>query len=81
MFLSVLRLGPGGCYKHFNKIYDNVLGIGIPDLLMNLMSCHGFSKNKYPVVILKFHKGCLNTISQKDSLILIALLLIWENSI
>ena len=32
------------------------MGIGIPDLLTNLMSCHGFLKNKDPVVILKFPK-------------------------
>ena len=53
MFLSVLRLGPGGCYKNFNKMYDNVLGIGISDLLINLMPCHDFLKNKDSVVILK----------------------------
>ena len=38
------------------KSYDNILGIGIPDPLMNLMSCHGFLKNKYSVVILKCSK-------------------------
>ena len=54
--LSELRLGSGGVYKNFNKSYDNLLGIGIPYLLMNLMSCHGFLKNKDPVVILKFPK-------------------------
>ena len=47
-------LGSGGSYKHANKSYDNILGILIPDLLMNLMSCNGFLKNKYPVVIIKF---------------------------
>ena len=40
--------------KTCKKSYDNVLGIGIPDLLMNLMSCHGFLKNKDYVFILKF---------------------------
>ena len=30
------------------------MGIGIPDLLMNLMSCNSFLRNKYSVVILKF---------------------------
>ena len=34
-----------------------MLGIGIPDLLMNLMSCHGFLKNKYSAVILKCPKS------------------------
>ena len=51
--LSELRLGSSGSYKHANKSYDNALGIGIPDLLINVMSCHGFLKNKYYVVILK----------------------------
>ena len=44
----------GESYKHFKKSYDNVLGIGITDLLMNLMSCHGFLKNKDSVVIIKY---------------------------
>ena len=35
------------------------MGIGIPDFLMNLMSCHGFLKNKNPVVVLKFPKRML----------------------
>ena len=48
---SDLRLGPGGSYKYFNKSYDNVLGFGIPDLLMNLLSCHRFLKNNDSVVI------------------------------
>ena len=52
--VSEIRLGSGGSYKHVNNSYDNVLGIGIPDLLMNLISCHGFLKKKDSVVILKF---------------------------
>ena len=32
------------------------MGIGIPDLLMNLMYFHGFLRNKDPVVVLKFTK-------------------------
>ena len=51
--LSDLCLGVSGRYKHLDKNYDNVLGIGIPDLLLNLLSCHGFSKNSESVVILK----------------------------
>ena len=51
--LSYLRLGVGGSYKHLDKKYDNVLGFGIPDLLMNLLSCHGFLKNNDYVVIIK----------------------------
>ena len=32
------------------------LGIGIPDLLMNLLSCHGFLKSINSIVILNFLK-------------------------
>ena len=59
MFLSELPVGIGGGFKHRNKSYDKILRIGIPDLLMNLMSCHGFFKNKNPVVILKCPKRML----------------------
>ena len=34
--------------------YDNVLRICIPDLLLNFLSCHGFSRNNEYVVILKY---------------------------
>ena len=51
---SELRLGPGGSYKNFNKSYDNVLGFGISDLLLDFLSCHGFLNNNESVVILKF---------------------------
>ena len=37
--LSDLRLGVSGRYKHLDKDYENVLGFGIPDLLLNLLSC------------------------------------------
>ena len=40
--LSELCLGSGGQFKLEEKSYEKILGIGIPDLLMNLMSCHGF---------------------------------------
>ena len=51
--LSDLRLGISGRYKHLDKNYDNVLGFRIPDLLLNLLSCQGFSSNNESVVILK----------------------------
>ena len=38
-------MGSGGGSKHGDKSFDRILGIGIPDLLMNLMSCHGFLKS------------------------------------
>ena len=40
-------------YKHYDTDYDNVLGIGIPDILLIFLSCHGFSKNSESVVIIK----------------------------
>ena len=51
--LSDLRLGVTGTYKCFDTDYDSVLGIGIPDILLNCFSCHGFSKNNESIVILK----------------------------
>ena len=51
--LSYLRVVVGGSYKHLGKKYDNVLGFGIPDLLLNLLSCQGLLKNNESVVILK----------------------------
>ena len=37
-----LPVDKGGVFKQGNKSYYKILGIGIPGLLMNLMSCHGF---------------------------------------
>ena len=51
--LCDLRLGVSGRYKHLDKNYDNVLGFGIPYLLLNLLSFHGFLKNNESVAILK----------------------------
>ena len=51
--LSDLRIGVSGRYKHPDKNYDNVLGFGIPDLLLNLLSCQVLSKNNESVVILE----------------------------
>ena len=58
--LSDLRIGVTGRYKHLDKNYDNVLGFRIPDLLLNLLSFHGFSKNNEYVVIIK----CPNSMSE-----------------
>ena len=57
---SDLHLGCTGKNKHNDTDYDNVLGIGIPDLLLNLLSCHGFSKNNEYVFIIK----CPNSMSE-----------------
>ena len=45
--------------KHGGKSFDRILRIGIPYLLMKLMSCRGFLKNINYVVILKFPKRML----------------------
>ena len=58
--LSDLRLVCTGNNKHNGTDYVSVLGIGIPDLLLNLLSCHGFSKNNESVVIIK----CPNRMSE-----------------
>ena len=52
--LSDLKIGCTRSNKHNGMDYNNVLGIGIPDLLLNLLSCHGFLKNNDSVVILKY---------------------------
>ena len=57
--ISELPLVSGGGYKNEEKRFDKILGTGIPDLLMNLMSCHGFLNNKDPFVILKCPKRML----------------------
>ena len=40
--LSYLKIGCTGSSKHDGMDYNNLLGIGIPDLLLNLLSCRGF---------------------------------------
>ena len=45
-----------GCtrsHKHNGMDYNNVLGIGIPYISLNMLLCHGFLKNNDSVVILK----------------------------
>ena len=58
--LSDLHLGCTGKNKHNDTDDENVWGIGIPDLLLNFLSCNGFSKNNESVVILK----CPNRMSE-----------------
>ena len=55
-----LRLVCTGLNKHNGTDYEKLLGIGIPDLLLILFSCHGFLKNNDSVVILK----CPNRMSE-----------------
>ena len=46
--------------RHEGMDYDNLYGIGIPDILLNMLSCHGFLNNNESIVILK----CPNRISK-----------------
>ena len=57
--ISEIPVGYGGVSKHGDKRFDRILGIGIPDFLISLMSCHRFLENLNSVVILKFPKGIL----------------------
>ena len=54
-----IPIGYGGGSKHGDKSFDKILGIGITDLLINLMYCHGFLDNINSVVILKCPKRML----------------------
>ena len=67
--LSDFRLGLGGSNKYFNKSYDNILGFGIPDLLINVLSCHGFLKNNDYVVIPKCPNGMFENYFNKGLII------------
>ena len=46
--------------KHEGMDYDNLFGIGIPDIFMNMLSCQGFINNDDYIVILK----CPNRMSR-----------------
>ena len=59
-----------GGSKHGYKSFDRMLGIVIPYLLMNLMSCHEFLKKMNYVVILKFPKSMLEYYFQEGFAIL-----------
>ena len=52
--ISELRLGCTLKKKHENKDYDNLFGIYIPDIFLNMLSCQGFLNNNEYIVILKF---------------------------
>ena len=57
--LSEITVGSKEDSKHEDKCFNIILGIGIPDLLMILMSCHLFLKNINYVVLLKGPKRML----------------------
>ena len=49
-------------------IFFNVLhGIGIPELLLNLVSCHGFMKKPNSTVILNLQYSLVNKYLENDS--------------
>ena len=58
--ISVLRLGCTLKTKHEGMDYHNLFDIGIPDILLNMFSCHGFLNNNESIVILK----CPNRMSE-----------------
>ena len=48
------------------KCFNLLLGIGIPELLLNLVSCHGFIMKLNSNVVLNFDHVGLKIIYQKD---------------
>ena len=58
--ISDLKIACTGSSKHYGMDYNNLFGIGSPDLLLNMLSWHGFLKNNDSVVILK----CPNRMSE-----------------
>ena len=64
---SELNLGLTLKTKYEGMDYDNLFGIGIPDIFMNMLSCQGFINNNDSIVILNVLIGCLNIILLKDS--------------
>ena len=55
-----LNIGSTLSSKHDGMDYNNLFGIGIPDVLLDIFSCHGFLKNDDSIVILK----CPNRMSE-----------------
>ena len=56
--------------KYLVKYFNGCLGIGIPDLLKNLLSCHGFTKNIKSIVVLKCSRRILEYYFSKVFIIL-----------
>ena len=75
--INELNLGWSLKTKHENRDYDNLFGIGILDIFMNMLSCQGFKKNNESIVILKcpnrmseyyFNKGFIQLTCDEDHL-------------
>ena len=58
--LSELKLRNSLKTRHEDQDYNNLFGIGIPDLFMKMLSCQGFINNNDSIVIMK----CPNRMSQ-----------------
>ena len=58
--LSELKIAKKKINKHEDQDYNNLFGIGMHDIFMNMLSCHGFINNNDYIVILK----CPNRMSQ-----------------
>ena len=63
--------------KHEGMEYDNLFSIGIPDILLNILSCHVFLNNNESIVVLKcpirmseyyFNKVFIQLTSDEDHL-------------
>ena len=56
LFLDYLGLLQEKLSKHDNNFentnFKNLSGLGISDILINIMSCHGFSKSSISIVVL-----------------------------
>ena len=58
--ISYLKIGCTLSSKNDGMDYNNLFGIGILDILLNMLSCHGFLRNDDSIVILK----CPNRMSE-----------------
>ena len=52
--ISDLNIGCTLSSKHYGMDYNSLFVFGIPDTLINMLSCQGFLKNDGSIVILKF---------------------------
>ena len=52
--------------KYVGKYFNRILGIGNPDLLINLLSCHGLPNNITFIVILECPKRMLEYYFSKE---------------
>ena len=75
--ISELRPGCTLKRRHEGMDYNNLFGIGIPDILLNMLYCHVFLNNNESIVILKcpnrmseycFNKGFIQLTCDEDNL-------------